>query len=124
MVDGQWQWTQESYPANAVSLRSVTSDNFVVVDLTRGEQVIGETDFTSGPATLHEKAIYIVEGQLYQVERFDFDNRKAFVREVECDYYTDAITHTKVTILDTFSGSGSSRRGTVAGRRGGAWRRA
>jgi DEAD/DEAH box helicase domain-containing protein len=107
-VDGQWQWTQESYPADAVSLRSVTSDNFVVVDQTDGERVIGETDFTSGPSTLHEKAIYIVEGQLYQVERFDYDNRKAFVRAVECDYYTDAITYTKVTILETFAGSGAT----------------
>ncbi len=105
-VDGRWQWTQESYPADAVSLRSVTSDNFVVVDVTDGERVIGETDFTSGPSTLHEKAIYIVEGQLFQVERFDFDGRKAFVRQVECDYYTDAITYTKVTILDTFAATG------------------
>jgi DEAD/DEAH box helicase domain-containing protein len=100
-VDGRWQWTQDSYPADAVSLRSVTSDNFVVVDVTGDERVIGETDFTSGPSTLHEKAIYIVEGTLYQVERLDFDGRKAFVRQVECDYYTDAITYTKVTILDT-----------------------
>jgi DEAD/DEAH box helicase domain-containing protein len=102
-VEDQWQWTQESYPADAVSLRSVSSDNFVVIDITRGERVIGETDFTSGPSTLHEKAIYIVEGQLFQVERLDYDGRKAFVREVECDYYTDAITYTKVTILDTFA---------------------
>jgi DEAD/DEAH box helicase domain-containing protein len=101
-TDGMWQWTQDSYPANAVSLRSISSDNFVVVDLTDGERVIGETDFTSGPSVLHEKAIYIVEGQLFQVERFDFDGRKAFVRAVECDYYTDAITHTKVTILEAF----------------------
>ena len=43
--------------------------------------MIGETDFTSGPATLHEKAIYIVEGQLFQVERLDFEGRKAFVRD-------------------------------------------
>ena len=117
LVDGQWQWTQESYPADAVSLRSVTSDNFVIVDTTNGERVIGETDFTSGPSTLHEKAIYIIEGQLFQVERFDFDNRKAFVRSVECDYYTDAITYTKVTILDQFSGSqvlGSSGSADVA----------
>jgi DEAD/DEAH box helicase domain-containing protein len=102
-ADGQWNWTNESYPADAVSLRSVSSDNFVVVDLTTGERVIGETDFTSGPSTLHEKAIYIVEGQLFQVERFDFDGRKAYVRSVDCDYYTNAITYTKVTILDTFS---------------------
>jgi DEAD/DEAH box helicase domain-containing protein len=64
--------------------------------------VIGETDFGSGPATLHEKAIYILEGQLFQVERFDFDGRKAYLRAVDCDYYTDAITYTKVTILDLF----------------------
>ena len=102
-ADGQWNWTNESYPADAVSLRSVSSDNFVVVDTTHGERVIGETDFTSGPSTLHEKAIYIVEGQLFQVERLDFDGRKAFVRAVECDYYTDAITYTKVTILETFA---------------------
>jgi DEAD/DEAH box helicase domain-containing protein len=102
-ADGQWNWTHESYPADAVSLRSVSSDNFVIVDTTRGERVIGETDFTSGPATLHEKAIYIIEGQLFQVERLDFDGRKAFVRSVDCDYYTDAITYTKVTILDTFA---------------------
>jgi DEAD/DEAH box helicase domain-containing protein len=101
-ADGQWNWTNESYPADAVSLRSVSSDNFVVVDTTNGERVIGETDFTSGPSTLHEKAIYIVEGALYQVERFDFDGRKAFVKTVDCDYYTNAITYTKVTILDTF----------------------
>jgi DEAD/DEAH box helicase domain-containing protein len=105
-VDGRWQWTKDSYPADAVSLRSVTSDNFVIVDVTNDERVIGETDFTSGPSTLHEKAIYIVEGTLYQVERLDFEGRKAFVREVECDYYTDAITYTKVTILDTFATAG------------------
>ncbi|HEX6324299.1 MAG TPA: DEAD/DEAH box helicase [Vicinamibacterales bacterium] len=100
-ADGQWSWTHESYPADAVSLRSISSDNFVVIDTTHGEQVIAETDFTSAPRMLHEKAIYLMEGQLYQVERFDFEGRKAFVRETDCDYYTDAITYTRVTILDT-----------------------
>jgi len=112
LSDGQWQWTQESYPADAVSLRSVTSDNFVIVDTTNGERVIGETDFTSGPSTLHEKAIYLIEGQLYQVDRFDFDGRKAFVSEVACDYYTNAITYTKVTILENFVGSTGSTGST------------
>ena len=69
--DGHWQWTNESYPADAVSLRSISSDNFVVVDTTAGADVIGETSFNSGPATLHEKAIYLIEGALYQVEKLD-----------------------------------------------------
>ena len=43
------------------------------------------------------------KAQLYQVERLDFEGRKAFVREIDCDYYTDAITYTQVTILDTFA---------------------
>jgi DEAD/DEAH box helicase domain-containing protein len=101
--DGQYVWTSESYPADAVSLRSISSDNFVVVDTTREAHVIGETDFSSGPSTLHPKAIYIVEGKLYQVERLDFEGRKAFVREIDCDYYTDAITYTRVSVIDTFA---------------------
>jgi DEAD/DEAH box helicase domain-containing protein len=129
LADGQWNWTNESYPADAVSLRSVSSDNFVVVDCTNGERVIGETDFTSGPATLHEKAIYILEGQLFQVERFDFDGRKAYLRAVDCDYYTDAITYTKVTILDTFAsesgmrdpGSDLDAEGVPSSSRDGSW---
>ena len=101
--DARWTWTSESYPADAVSLRSVTSDNFVIVDTTREPRVIGETDFTSGPSTLHAKAIYIVEGKLYQVEKLDFEGRKAFVREIDCDYYTTAISYARVTIIDTFA---------------------
>jgi DEAD/DEAH box helicase domain-containing protein len=104
-----WQWTSESYPADAVSLRSISSDNFVVVDTTSGSDVIGETSFTSGPSTLHQQAIYLLEGALYQVEKLDFDGRKAYVRRIDCDYYTDAITYTKVTVLDTFDG-GSERQ--------------
>ena len=100
---GTWCWTNESYPADAVSLRSISSDNFVVVDTTHETRVIGETDFTSGPATLHPKAIYMVEARLYQVEKLDFEGRKAFVREIDCDYYTTAITYTKVTPIDEFT---------------------
>jgi DEAD/DEAH box helicase domain-containing protein len=109
----RWTWTNESYPADAVSLRSVSSDNFVIVDTTAEARVIGETDFSSGPSTLHPKAIYIVEAKLYQVERLDFDGRKAFVREIECDYYTTAITYTRVTELDTFDVQETASHGEV-----------
>jgi DEAD/DEAH box helicase domain-containing protein len=115
--DARWHWTSESYPADAVSLRSVSSDNFVVVDMTDHTKVIGETDFTSALTTLHPKAIYIVEGRLFQVEKLDFEGRKAYVREVDCDYYTDAITYTKVTPLDCFESTGPSASG--AGGEGG-----
>src|SRR3984893_9684387 len=54
-----YHWTQEAYPADTVSLRSVTSDNFVIIDITGDPAVVGEVDFSSALTTVHEKAIYI-----------------------------------------------------------------
>jgi len=99
----RWHWTSESYPADAVSLRSVSSDNFVVQDVTKEPRIIAEVDFDSAPATLHEKAVYILEGRTYLVDRYDHEQRRAQVREAEVDYYTDAITYSKVRILDSFA---------------------
>ena len=98
----RWHWTSESYPADEVSLRSASSDNFVVVDETTKPRVIAEVDFTSAFSTLHDKAIYIVEGQQYYVEHLDYAERRATVRQCDTDYFTDAITYTKVNILDQF----------------------
>ena len=103
-TDDQFHWVHDSYPADAVSLRSISSDNFVVINQSDRTTVIGEVDFASAPSTLHEKAIYIVEGRQHQVEELDYDGRKAYVSEVDCDYYTEAITYTKVTILEQFDG--------------------
>jgi len=96
---GAWHWTQDTYPADATSLRSISSDNFVVVDITGEAQVIADVAFTSALTSLHEKAIYLHEARQYHVERFDYDERKAYVKRVECDYYTDAIDYTQVKAL-------------------------
>ena len=97
-----WHWNAESYPANTVSLRSVSSDNFIVVDITGEAKVIGEVSFTAALTTLHEKAIYLHEAKQFHVERFDYKERKAYVKKVDCDYYTDAIDYTQVRILTEF----------------------
>ena len=99
---GAWHWTSETYPADATSLRAVTSDNFVVVEITGEPQIIAEVSFPTALTTLHEKAIYLHEARQYHVERFDYDERKAYVKRVECDYYTDAIDYTQVKVLEEF----------------------
>ena len=126
LVDDRWHWMHESYPADAISLRSVSSDNFVVVDVSDETTIIGEVDFSAATSTLYEQAIYLVEGAQYQVSRLDFDRRKAYARPVDSDYYTDAITSTKVTQLEEFGrlrdgpstgpldGSAQDERGTPA----------
>jgi DEAD/DEAH box helicase domain-containing protein len=103
-----YHWTHEAYPADTISLRSITSDNFIIIDVTGAPSVIGELDFTSALVFLHEKAIYIHGGQQYHVEHLDFKERKAYVKRVDVDYYTDAIRYTQVRVLEATETSAAS----------------
>jgi DEAD/DEAH box helicase domain-containing protein len=98
-----YHWTQQAYPADTVSLRSVTSDNFIIIDVTGHPEVIGEVDFPSALTTVHEKAIYLHGGEQYHVEHLDFKERKAYVKKVDVDYYTDAVRYTQVRVLEVVS---------------------
>src|SRR6202171_28071 len=99
-----WHWTQEAYPADTVSLRSVTSDNFIIVDTTHETEVIGEVDFSSELTFVHLKALYLPQGQQHHVDALDFAERKAYVKRVDVDYYTDAIRYTQVRVLERAAG--------------------
>ncbi|MBI4903598.1 MAG: DEAD/DEAH box helicase [Acidobacteria bacterium] len=99
---GSWHWTSDTYPADAISLRAVTSDNFIVIDTTTEARVIAEVSFPAALVELHEKAIYLHEARQFQVEKFDYAQRKAFVRSVECDYFTQAIDNVQVKELERF----------------------
>ncbi len=94
-----YHWAADAYPANHVSLRSVGWDNFVVIERD-DNRTIAEMDFRSTHTMLHEQAIYQHEGEQYQVEKLDFENHKAFVRKVEPDYFTTAMTYTRVEVID------------------------
>src|SRR5437660_8480479 len=85
----------------------------MIIDTTgeaRGKpEVIGEVDFSSALTTVHPKAIYIHQGQQYHVDHLNFDKRKAYVKPVNVDYYTDAIRYTQVGVLEV------AEEGTFAG---------
>ena len=98
---GRWYWSAPTYPAADVSLRSATSENFVVVDTTSPTpRVIGEVDRISAPMLLHEDAIYIHQAQQYHVDRLDYEEKKAYVHKVDVDYYTDADLSVDIKVLD------------------------
>ena len=114
----RWEWIADSYPANAVSLRSVADGNFVVVDRTGGKQtILAEVDFSAAPVTLYEGAIHMIQSVPFQVERLDWEGRKAYVTRTHVDYYTDAIDYTKLKVLDSFdsaqTGRGHAHHGEV-----------
>ncbi len=99
----RYYWMADAFPAEAISLRSAATDNFVVIDNTEPKpRVLGEIDRFSVPTLLHEDAIYIHEGRQYHVDRLDWDEAKAYVRRVEVEHYTDAELAVKLTVLDEF----------------------
>ena len=102
-VGNRWHWMTDNFPANNISLRSASDENFVIIDISKPEhRVIGETDSFSAPMLLHEEAIYIHEGNQYQVEKLDFEEKKAYVRRVDVDYYTHANLAVDLKVLDVF----------------------
>jgi DEAD/DEAH box helicase domain-containing protein len=98
----RWHWASERYPADHVSLRTVTTDNFLVIDTTarddkqvKRRQIVAEVDWSSAFATIHPKAIYLVESEPYEVQELHFredEEKVAYVKRVSVDYFTDAIS--------------------------------
>jgi DEAD/DEAH box helicase domain-containing protein len=103
----RWYWSTEKFPADEISLRSASIDNFVIVDETEvgHPRVIGEMDRIGVPTQLHEDAIYIHQGQQHEVTRLDWDNKKAYVRRVDVDYYTDADLAADLSVIDVSANS-------------------
>ncbi|MDZ7363124.1 MAG: DEAD/DEAH box helicase [candidate division KSB1 bacterium] len=104
-AEGRWHWMTDAYPAEAVGLRTATPENVVIIDTTNKERVIGEVNLLDAPTMLHDEAIYIHEAAQYHVDKLDWDRRKAYVRQVDVDYYTDAHTDTSIHVLEMFEQS-------------------
>ncbi|MCC7366360.1 MAG: DEAD/DEAH box helicase [Dehalococcoidia bacterium] len=102
----RYHWMSEAYPAEQVSLRTASTDNFVIIEQGPQPRVIGECDRPSAPLLIHEDAIYIHRGQQYQVEYLDWDDKKAYVTPVSVDYYTDAQLAVELKVLDGFRDEG------------------
>jgi len=102
-----------AFPADGVDLRGSIEENFTVIEELPGRaehgRVLAEVDFEDGPLYLHPGAIYPLEGKTFEVRRLDWDQRKAYVREAQVTYYTEAVSNLRVRMLE---GSGSGARGS------------
>ncbi len=99
---GRYHWMAEVFPAEGVSLRSAAIDNFVVIEQGPKPRVIGEVDRPAAPLLIHEEAIYMHGGRQYHVERLDWQEKKAYVRAVDVDYFTDANLAVDLEVLEPF----------------------
>lgn len=97
----KWHWMSDRFPAHEISLRSAAQENVVIIDISTpaNTKVIGEMDTYSAMTLLHEEAIYLHQGIQFQVEKLDWEEKKAFVREVDVDYFTDANLAIELKVL-------------------------
>ncbi len=92
-----WYWAADAYPAQDVSLAGNEPDNVVVFD--EDQRAIGEMDRESSLTSVYEGAIYQVESEIFKIERFDYENRRAYAKRTASDYFTEAETDTEVRVL-------------------------
>jgi DEAD/DEAH box helicase domain-containing protein len=104
MAAGRYHWQADSFPAEAFSLRSATSENYVILDVSDPARhtVIGEVDRPSAPMLIHPEAVYFHGGKAYQVLDLDQKGMRALVKPVEAEYYTDADLAVRLEVLDEF----------------------
>lgn len=99
---GKYHWSSQSFPASNISLRSAAQENVVIVDQSdvANVKIIGEMDRLSAMTLLHDEAIYLHEGVQFQVEKLDWEHKKAYVRQVAVEYYTDANLAVQLKVLE------------------------
>ncbi len=96
----KFYWTSEIYPAEEISLRTASPQNFVILNRDKDDAVIGEVDYYSAPELIHPDAIYMHQSQQFQITELDWEGKKAYAKEVGVDYYTDAQTKADIKVLD------------------------
>lgn len=115
---GRWHWSAETYPASEISLRTAAPGNVVIVDTTDNGRVIGEVDYFNAPVEVYENAVYLHESRQYTIDQLDLEDRKAYARPVEVDYYTDAEMKVDLRVIErvreTSAGTGSKCAGELS----------
>jgi DEAD/DEAH box helicase domain-containing protein len=112
-------WMADRYPAEAISLRSV-SPSPVVLQVHQDDhwRTIGQVDAPSAPWMVHPGAIYMHQASTYIVEDLDLENGIARLKAVEVDYYTQTLVDTTVQLVEKLDQAevkgGSRAHGEVA----------
>ncbi len=112
--DGRWYWASENFPASEIDLRVAAPENVLIIDTgPQRPRVLGEVDLFAARVLVHEKAIYLHDSRQYHVDVLDWEERKALVRPVDTDYYTQAelaVTLKPLEVFDTAPLTAGSRQ--------------
>ncbi len=97
-----WYYQGIDYPAQNVNIRSTSSHSFNIVDSSRpGYNVMETIDAELAFFQVHPGAIYLHQGEAYQVTQLDLYTHNAFVVPADVTHYTQARDITDVRIMQS-----------------------
>jgi DEAD/DEAH box helicase domain-containing protein len=94
----RWYFAGIGYPAEQVSLRSVSARKFAILDESQNYRTLEEMEETLALSRLYPGAIYLHQGESYLISRLDLDTGIAYAAPVDVDYYTEPRTVSDVRI--------------------------
>ena len=98
----RWFFDGRGYPAEAVSLRSVSAHKIAVLDESRDMTMMEELEETTALGRVYQGAIYLHQGESYLIRRLDLEHGLAYATPAELDYYTEPREVNSVRISRTW----------------------
>jgi DEAD/DEAH box helicase domain-containing protein len=95
---GRLFWTGRGSPAADVSIRSAGGEPFAIVDRETGA-LIGDADEARAFRTVHDGAVYLHQGETWQIARLDLEQRLAEAERYRGDTYTQPRSDTDISVL-------------------------
>jgi DEAD/DEAH box helicase domain-containing protein len=99
-VDDCWYIApQLSYPAQDVNVRSASSQNYQVLDSSKGYDLLETIEEDHAFWQVHPGAIYLHQGESYFVRELDIEKHIAVVEPATVPYYTQTLEMTDIRVI-------------------------
>jgi len=98
----RWFFQGIGYPAEKVSLRSISAQKLAILDESQNYRLMEELEETTALARVYTGAIYLHQGESYLITRLDLEMGIAYASPVEVDYYTEPREVNTVNISQTW----------------------
>jgi len=86
------------YPAQEINIRSTSSQNYQLVDVTSG-RLLETVEEANAFFQIHPGAVYLHQGESYLVTELDLEMRTAYAVPTDAPYYTQTKDITDISIL-------------------------
>lgn len=95
---GRWYYPSSDYPAERVSIRAVSPENYLLLDESEGS-LLEEIDSATAFRRIHPGAVYLHQGECYVISELDLRARVARARLVESQYCTQPRETSELSIV-------------------------